>query len=118
MDIIHYAMHHQYKKILLLEDDILLGNPSWIEHFCNTEPFIPEWYILNIGENMFNSKNIIPQMYLNDSIKYYKNTVNNRGTFGISISQKMFPILWDIFSINATGNHTTFVALDGYGINY
>eukprot|EP01084_Bolivina_argentea_P208802 355850_1 len=69
MDIIHYAMHHQYKKILLLEDDILLGNPSWIEHFCNTEPFIPEWYILNIGENMFNSKNIIPQMYLNEQHK-------------------------------------------------
>eukprot|EP01084_Bolivina_argentea_P131605 232271_1 len=49
IDIIKYAKKYNLNKILILEDDILLANPYYINLFCEIESSLPKWYILNIG---------------------------------------------------------------------
>eukprot|EP01083_Nonionella_stella_P024033 66485_1 len=115
IDILKYAKRKQLKKILILEDDITLINPEYINAFCTVEPHIPQWYTLNLGVNekqyqfwilKKKTKRFLRNIagYEDNAIKYYHPTPESWGAFGLSVASPMYDIFINLFDYNTNAS--------------
>ena len=99
MDIIKYSKSKKFKKILILEDDIILANPNYIKLFCRIESSLPEWLVLNIGVNqkLPQKSKLYDIKHFDDSeMKYSLKNKLSYGTFGISFSYEIYDLLFNL----------------------
>eukprot|EP01083_Nonionella_stella_P031163 85308_1 len=105
LDIIRYAQHRNLSKILVFEDDILLANPYWLRMFCEIEPYLPEWYVLTLGQNEggyaagLPLKNIPHLDYFRYPIKWYHRVPHSFGAFALSVSFPMYAMYLNYFGV-------------------
>jgi len=108
------------KKILLLEDDIVLANPNMIHQFCEIENNLPNWDVLGLGINQdrkdqelqagnLKLKNI--PMHEEKFMKYYFRTMYSAGAFGLALSESIFDKLLRAYDYETSGICTD-VAVD------
>ena len=107
IDILKYSLKMGYKKILLLEDDILIANPFEINRFCKFEPLLPSWLVLGIGINQYKPwdirnggklMNITDELH--EPFKFYVKNEDSMGLFGVSFSYEMYRILINLFDFD------------------
>eukprot|EP01083_Nonionella_stella_P225738 802247_1 len=106
IDILKYSLRKGLQSILILEDDVLLANPFWMNMFCDVIPSIRKWIVINIGVNQGQPDDRIQDFmaFKNHShlpMKFYSKNVRSWGTFGIAIHSDWFEEFIDLFDIES-----------------
>eukprot|EP01083_Nonionella_stella_P211001 763374_1 len=75
--------------------------------FCKLEPYLPDWYVLNLGMNqlflnIFDVKLYDIPRHKSAEMKYFIKDKRSFGAFGIAFSYKMYAVLIDKYDFNAS----------------
>ena len=113
IDILKYAKRNKRKKILILEDDIVLANPSLIQMFCEIEPNLPKWDVLGLGVNqerdlqkVYKTMQNVPN-HETKFMKYWQRTYLSWGLFAIAFSEQFYDPLLAQFDYETSGRCTS-----------